>query len=232
MCPMLHKYNILGVTETFLPLVPRSQALSPPPSSTFRPRRRPTSTLLRQMASASSSSSTPLRSGALIWRPTKIMNVHDLSHDDDFLSHLLVEKLGTGQVPLVVHKMDPTTRFPKTDAEQLMHLVRRVRRRSSGCNGHETNTKAIRFVQLARRCKGYNSAGGQASRRRPPIVRTADCQTSNVVLKTPHKVCLRSVLPQVIHPEADKCFRDVSVWHIIRAIAGLMLYLQACFAIL
>ncbi|KAH6913958.1 hypothetical protein BKA70DRAFT_1095326 [Coprinopsis sp. MPI-PUGE-AT-0042] len=54
------------------------------------------------------------------------MNVHDLSHDDDFLSHLLVEKLGTGQVPLVVHKMDPTTRFPKTDADELMHLVRRL----------------------------------------------------------------------------------------------------------
>ncbi|EAU91602.1 hypothetical protein CC1G_11834 [Coprinopsis cinerea okayama7 len=53
------------------------------------------------------------------------MNVHDLSRDDDFLSHLLVEKLGTGQVPLVVHKMDPSARLPKTDADELMSLVRR-----------------------------------------------------------------------------------------------------------
>ena len=28
--------------------------------------------------------------------------------DDDFLSHLLVEKLGTDNVPLLVQKMDPS----------------------------------------------------------------------------------------------------------------------------
>ena len=61
------------------------------------------------------------------WRPTKIMNMRDLSNDDDFISHLLVEKLGTGAVPLYVHKMDPTRRLPKTDAAQLLHIVRRVR---------------------------------------------------------------------------------------------------------
>ncbi|KAI9061659.1 hypothetical protein FKP32DRAFT_1594172 [Trametes sanguinea] len=60
------------------------------------------------------------------WRPTKIMNMRDLSRDDDFLSHLLVEKLGTGDVPLVVHKMDPSRRLPKTDAEQLLQIVRRL----------------------------------------------------------------------------------------------------------
>ncbi|KAI0829727.1 hypothetical protein BC628DRAFT_1314462 [Trametes gibbosa] len=60
------------------------------------------------------------------WRPTKIMNMRDLSRDDDFLSHLLVEKLGTGDVPLVVHKMDPARRLPKTDAEQLLQIVRRL----------------------------------------------------------------------------------------------------------
>lgn len=65
--------------------------------------------------------------GGLEWRPTKIMNMHDLSNDDDFLSHLLVEKLGTGAVPLYVHKMDPTRRLPKTDAAQLLAIVRRVR---------------------------------------------------------------------------------------------------------
>lgn len=50
----------------------------------------------------------------------------DLSKDDDFLSHLLVEKLGTGVVPLLVHKMDPSRRLPKTNAEDLMEIVRRV----------------------------------------------------------------------------------------------------------
>lgn len=64
--------------------------------------------------------------GALTWRPTKIMNMRDLSKDDDFLSHLLVEKLGTGTVPLLVHKMDSSRRLPKTDAQQLMQIVRRV----------------------------------------------------------------------------------------------------------
>ncbi|KAI0779632.1 hypothetical protein C8Q74DRAFT_1316171 [Fomes fomentarius] len=60
------------------------------------------------------------------WRPTKIMNMRDLSRDDDFLSHLLVEKLGTGGFPLVVHKMDPSRRLPKTDPEELMQIVRRL----------------------------------------------------------------------------------------------------------
>ena len=68
--------------------------------------------------------STSVLKGA--WRPTKIMNMRDLSHDDDFLSHLLVEKLGTGGFPLVVHKMDPSRKLPKTDPEELMQIIRRV----------------------------------------------------------------------------------------------------------
>jgi hypothetical protein len=52
--------------------------------------------------------------------------MRDLSKDDDFLSHLLVEKLGTGAVPLLVHKMDPSRRLPKTDADDLLMIVRRV----------------------------------------------------------------------------------------------------------
>lgn len=61
------------------------------------------------------------------WRPTKMMNMRDLSKDDDFLSHLLVEKLGTGNVPLLVHKMDSSRRLPRTEAHALMGIVRRVR---------------------------------------------------------------------------------------------------------
>ncbi|KAI0062908.1 hypothetical protein BV25DRAFT_484322 [Artomyces pyxidatus] len=60
------------------------------------------------------------------WRLTKVMNMHDLSRDDDFLSHLLVEKLGTRGIPLLVHKMDPTRRLPKTNPEDLMGIVRRL----------------------------------------------------------------------------------------------------------
>ncbi|THH29939.1 hypothetical protein EUX98_g4237 [Antrodiella citrinella] len=50
----------------------------------------------------------------------------DLSRDDDFLSHLLVEKLGTGAAPLVVHKMDPKRMLPKSDSEQLLQIIRRL----------------------------------------------------------------------------------------------------------
>lgn len=65
-------------------------------------------------------------SASLVWRPTKVMNMRDLSNDDDFISHLLVEKLGTGAVPLYVHKMDPGRRLPKTDSQELLQIVRRV----------------------------------------------------------------------------------------------------------
>ncbi|KAF7321671.1 SET domain-containing protein [Mycena kentingensis (nom. inval.)] len=65
--------------------------------------------------------------GKVVWRPTKIMtNARDLSRDDDFLSHLLVEKLGTGTVPLLVHKMDSSRRLPKTDADDILRIVRRL----------------------------------------------------------------------------------------------------------
>ncbi|OCH84634.1 hypothetical protein OBBRIDRAFT_785914 [Obba rivulosa] len=60
------------------------------------------------------------------WKYTKVMNMRDLSRDDDFLSHLLVEKIGTGAVPLIVHKMDPSRRLPKTEAAELMNIVRRL----------------------------------------------------------------------------------------------------------
>ncbi|PPQ63493.1 hypothetical protein CVT24_005150 [Panaeolus cyanescens] len=79
------------------------------------------------MPTTSSSSNHPPPSvPALTWRPTKIMHMRDLSKDDDFLSHLLVEKLGTGTVPLLVHKMDASRRLPKTDSADLVKIVRRL----------------------------------------------------------------------------------------------------------
>ncbi|KAF9819147.1 hypothetical protein IEO21_02318 [Rhodonia placenta] len=50
--------------------------------------------------------------------------MRDLSRDDDFLSHLLVEKLGTGAAPLVVHKMDAGRTIPKANPDSLMQIVR------------------------------------------------------------------------------------------------------------
>ncbi|KDQ57765.1 hypothetical protein JAAARDRAFT_35454 [Jaapia argillacea MUCL 33604] len=73
--------------------------------------------------SVTSTSSSYTKRTTMEWRPTKIMNMKDLSRDDDFLSHLLVEKLGTGIVPLLVHKMDPSRRLPKTDAERLLEII-------------------------------------------------------------------------------------------------------------
>lgn len=73
-----------------------------------------------QPKASSSSSALP------IWRPTKIMNMRDLSRDDDFLSHLLVEKLGTGAVPLIVHKMDGSRTIPKANPDELLAIVRDV----------------------------------------------------------------------------------------------------------
>ncbi|KZT04673.1 uncharacterized protein LAESUDRAFT_760966 [Laetiporus sulphureus 93-53] len=73
-----------------------------------------------QAAASVSSSSHPL------WRPTKVMNMRDLARDDDFLSHLLVEKLGTGDVPLVVHKMDANRTIPKANPDELLVIVKRL----------------------------------------------------------------------------------------------------------
>ncbi|KAF5354983.1 hypothetical protein D9756_005385 [Leucocoprinus leucothites] len=97
-------------------LFPSHPATSPSPSSTQR---------LGLTVDGTERPPAPGFSG-LVWRPTKIMNMRDLSNDDDFISHLLVEKLGTGAVPLYVHKMDPSRRLPKTDSAQLLQIVRRL----------------------------------------------------------------------------------------------------------
>lgn len=54
------------------------------------------------------------------------MNVRDLSNDDDFLSHVLIEKLGAGVVPLLVHRMDQARSLPKTKTEDLLAIVHKV----------------------------------------------------------------------------------------------------------
>lgn len=79
------------------------------------------------VAGASSSKSRKSRKHDGIWKTVTVMNMRDLSRDDDFLSHILVEKLGTGSVPLQVHKMDGSYAVPRTDTDQLLKIVRRVR---------------------------------------------------------------------------------------------------------
>ncbi|TFY51882.1 hypothetical protein EVG20_g10796, partial [Dentipellis fragilis] len=77
--------------------------------------------------SASAPPNVPVASGKrATWRLTKVMNMRDLSRDDDFLSHLLVEKLGTPDIPLLVHKMDANRRLPRVLHDDLITIVRRL----------------------------------------------------------------------------------------------------------
>ncbi|OCB86840.1 hypothetical protein A7U60_g6013 [Sanghuangporus baumii] len=63
------------------------------------------------------------------WKYTKCMNARDLSRDDDYLSHLFIEKISAlGAAPLLVHRMDPSRRLPKTDTGAIYSIVQRVRR--------------------------------------------------------------------------------------------------------
>jgi hypothetical protein len=81
----------------------------------------------KKWASHASNGKMKRRNGPVEWTPKMTMNMSDLSRDDDFLNHLLVEKLGTGSIPLYVHKMDPMRPLPKTDPKDLMAIVQRVR---------------------------------------------------------------------------------------------------------
>ena len=75
-----------------------------------------------ESSAESSTDSNPVQ-----WKFTKMMNMGDLSRDDDYLSHLFVEKVGiVASAPLLVHKMDPTRKLPKTDATLILDIVQRV----------------------------------------------------------------------------------------------------------
>jgi hypothetical protein len=97
----------------------------PPSSRDLTPPREPFVSF-DSMAPPASSNVVFQTKRAISWQLTKIMNMRDLSKDNDFLSHLLVEKLGTGADPLLVHKMNLSRRLPKTNADDLLQIVRRV----------------------------------------------------------------------------------------------------------
>ncbi|KAG8965846.1 Histone-lysine N-methyltransferase set9 [Tulasnella sp. 419] len=61
------------------------------------------------------------------WSLTQgLMNARDLAKDDDLLSHILVDTLGTGlDAPLGVHKMDSARRMPKFETQDILYIVRK-----------------------------------------------------------------------------------------------------------
>ena len=173
------------------------------------------------MARLSASSRVSSASTALEWRPTKIMHMRDLSKDDDFLSHLLVEKLGTGTVPLLVHKMDSSRRLPKTDTQALMGIVRRVRSRGTSPSPPIHTRRSswrVFFSQLVTSKGPLNLVIKTAvdelleyvvlsCTRHPAASATAPMLTRS----SPSQALPYTLLPQVIYPKADQCFRHVSL---------------------
>ncbi|PVF93693.1 hypothetical protein CPB86DRAFT_89797 [Serendipita vermifera] len=59
------------------------------------------------------------------WKFTNApMNARDLAKDDDFVSHMLVECLGSVE-PLSVHKMDASRRLPTWDPDVILDIVQK-----------------------------------------------------------------------------------------------------------
>ena len=85
------------------------------------------------------------------WKFTKSMNMRDLSRDDDYLSHLFVEKLGNlgSTAPFLVHKMDPMRRLPRTDAMEILTIVHRV------CPPHIFSRMARGCLQTLPLCSSF-----------------------------------------------------------------------------
>ncbi|KAG8818194.1 Histone-lysine N-methyltransferase set9 [Serendipita sp. 401] len=62
---------------------------------------------------------------AVEWKYTTApMNARDLARDDDFVSHMLVECLGTIE-PLSVHKMDASRKLPKWEPEVILSIIQK-----------------------------------------------------------------------------------------------------------
>lgn len=79
-----------------------------------------------------------------LWTFTNNFNMRDLSRDDDFLrclpqlpfcfvsllpsyfSYLLVETFGTDDMPLTVHRMEYSRRFPPFDHDEVLEIVKKA----------------------------------------------------------------------------------------------------------
>lgn len=115
-------------------LIPRfpPRRLFLPPRRTCPSRRHASPTLPDSMArkpktASPSSDSATSALPAIEWKYTKSMNMQDLARDDDYLSHLFIEKIGSmGGTQMLVHRMDPRRRLPKTDAEPILAIIHRV----------------------------------------------------------------------------------------------------------
>jgi len=79
------------------------------------------------------------------------MNTSDLSKGDDFLSRLLVAKLGTGDVPLFAHKTDPPQHLSKANGNNILQIVWRVRLFLAATGFMNTSALNARLVRVVGR---------------------------------------------------------------------------------
>ena len=116
-------------------LIPRFPPRRPPPRPrrTCPPRRHASLSLPDPMARkpktySPSCDSVASSTIAIVWKYTKSMNMRDLARDDDYLSHLFIEKIASMAIAnqMLVHRMDPRRRLPKTEAVPILAILHRV----------------------------------------------------------------------------------------------------------
>lgn len=150
-------------------LIPRfpPRRLSLRPRRTCPPRRHASSTHLDAMARKPKTSSPSCDSvanalAAIVWKYTKSMNMRDLARDDDYLSHLFIEKIGSlvSGHPMLVHRMDPRRRLPKTEVAGILAIIHRVciPRLLQSSIAHR---KATRLIAV-NRCEAVQSSSNKA----------------------------------------------------------------------
>lgn len=174
--------------------------------------------------------------GALTWRPTKIMHIQDLPKDDDFLSHLLIEKLGTSTVPLLVHKMDSSRRLPKTNSSDIMRIVRRVRSLSSPVAAflfvlkHQTYFHATLCSMLSANFQWRRPSSRQLmnsycsfTTSLLPWIASNFWHLSRLTILPASQTPLNTLFSKELYSEANKCFCHVGrVTYVLRRPSFLM----------
>ncbi|KAH7100004.1 hypothetical protein BKA62DRAFT_269667 [Auriculariales sp. MPI-PUGE-AT-0066] len=102
---------------------------------------------------------------APLWRKMEKMNMRDLSRDDDFLSSMLIESLGTGDEPLTVHKMDLTHKIPAHEPTEVLEIVQKyiVHGKSSRSSSNRIKQAVDALLQLSP-VKGYLRGKSESQR--------------------------------------------------------------------
>ncbi|KIO17450.1 hypothetical protein M407DRAFT_172087 [Tulasnella calospora MUT 4182] len=112
------------------------------------------------------------------WSLTQgLMVARDLARDDDLLSHLLVDTLGTGpEAPLGMHKMDSARRMPKFNTEDILYIVRKHVIPQTGLG--PSSSKVSPAVDALIQCVSPPRLSGTASRcQLTPILLDADSRS-------------------------------------------------------